>query len=236
MQITKVRVRHSDRSMWGHLGELEKTLPLVTPMVIYCDIQEPRGGWFWDLGMAVIEIDEAVVGRGWCEDGCRVVAPVLENHLVRLLIRRDPFEVEGIYDRLYRSTLPSGRKGLALQAMSPIDIALWDVMGKATGKAVFELMDGPVRRRVPVYASALHPVGDDKVQAEAKSYVEQSFTAMKCRLSHGPAGGRERDSRQRGPHRKSARRRWRRHRNHGGCLYRLELQLRQKNVSPAGEI
>ena len=83
MEITKVRVRHADRSIWGHLAEREKTLPLVTPLDIYADFQETRGSWFWESGMALVEIetDEGIIGRGWCEDGCRAVAPVIENHL-----------------------------------------------------------------------------------------------------------------------------------------------------------
>ena len=191
MKVTKVRVRHSHRSIWGHLAEREKTLPLVTPLDIYADFEETRGSWFWDSGMAVVEIetDEGIVGKGWCEDGCNAVTPVVENHLVRLLVGQDPFEVEGIYDRLYRGTLPYGRKGMVVQAISAIDMALWDILGKATGKAVFELLGGPVRKRVPVYASALHPVGHDKVQAEAKAYVEQGFAAMKCRFPAGPGQG-----------------------------------------------
>lgn len=191
MEITKVHVRHADRSIWGHLAEREKTLPLVTPLDIYADFQETRGSWFWESGMALVEIetDEGIIGHGWCEDGCRAVAPVIENHLIRLLIGQNPFEVEGIYDRLYRGTLPYGRKGMALQAISAIDIALWDIVGKATAKPVFELLGGPVRKRVPVYASALHPVGRQAVQEEAKTYVEQGFSAMKCRFPYGPGNG-----------------------------------------------
>ena len=191
MHIKEVRVRHANRSIWGHLAEREKTLPLVTPLDIYADFKETRGSWFWDSGMALIEIetDDGIVGYGWCEDGCSAVTPVVENHLVRLLIGQDPFEVEGIYDRLYRGTLPYGRKGIALQAISAIDIALWDIIGKSTGKAIFELLGGPVRKSIPLYASALHPVGEDKVREEAQAYVEQGFKAMKCRFPYGPGDG-----------------------------------------------
>jgi L-alanine-DL-glutamate epimerase-like enolase superfamily enzyme len=104
-------------------------------------------------GRGQIETDEGIVGVGWCEDGCDAVSRVVENHLSRLLIGQDPFEVEGIYDRLYRGTLPYGRKGMVIQAISAIDIALWDIVGKATGKAIFELLGGPVRESVKVYAS-----------------------------------------------------------------------------------
>ena len=191
MQIRNVSVRHADRSIWGHLAEREKTLPLVTPLDIYADFTETRGSWFWDSGMAVVQIetDEGIVGAGWCEDGCDAVSRVVENHLSRLLIGQDPFEVEGIYDRLYRATLPYGRKGMVIQAISAIDIALWDIVGKATGKAIFELLGGPVRKSVKVYASALHPVGAEKVRAEAKDYVKHGFAGMKLRFPFGPGAG-----------------------------------------------
>ncbi len=191
MKIQTVRVRHADRSIWGHLAEREKTLPLVTPLDIYPQFQETRGSWFWDSGMAVIEVEtsDGIQGHGWCEDGCRAVAPVVENHLQRLLIGQNPGEVEGIWDRLYRATLPYGRKGVALQAISAIDIALWDILGKAAGKPVYELLGGPVRPSVPVYASALHPVGHEKVREEAQAYVREGYRAMKMRFPFGPGNG-----------------------------------------------
>ena len=191
MKIKTVQVRHADRSIWGHLAEREKTLPLVTPLDVYPEFQATRGSWFWDSGMAVvrIETEDGVVGCGWCEDGCRAVAPVVDNHLSRLLIGQDPFEVEGIWDRLYRGTLPYGRKGAALQAISAIDIALWDLMGHATGKSVCELLGGPVRKTVATYASALHPVGEEKVHAEAQGYVAAGYRSMKLRFPYGPGAG-----------------------------------------------
>ena len=191
MRIQKVSVRHANRSIWGHLAEREKTLPLVTPLDVYPQFQETRGSWFWDSGLAVVEIetDEGIVGHGWCEDGCHTVSAIVEHHLQRLLMGQNPGEVEGIYDRLYRATLPYGRKGTVLQAISAIDIALWDIVGKSTGKSVCELLGGPVRTSVPVYASALHPVGEDKVRAEAQAYVREGYTAMKMRFPYGPGNG-----------------------------------------------
>jgi len=193
MRIKSVSVRHADRSIWGHLAEREKTLPLVTPLDIYPQFQETRGSWFWDSGMAVVQIetDDGIVGHGWCEDGCRAVEPVIDNHLVRLLMGQDPREVEGLWDRLYRATLPYGRKGSVLQAISAIDIALWDILGKAAQKPVYELLGGPSKNSVPVYASALHPVGPDKVRAEAKTYVEEGYRAMKLRFPFGPGNSVE---------------------------------------------
>ena len=87
-KITSVTVRHVNRSIWGHLAEREKTLPLVTPLDIYPQFQETRGSWFWESGMAVVEIETAdgIIGHGWCEDGCDATARIIDNHLSRLLV------------------------------------------------------------------------------------------------------------------------------------------------------
>ena len=141
--------------------------------------------------MAVVEIEteEGITGSGWCEDGCSAISLIIENHLSRLLIGQDAGEIEGLWDRLFRATLPYGRKGVALHALSAIDLALWDLAGKAAGKPVYELLGGPVKPDIPVYASALHPVGAEKVQAEAKAYVEEGYQAMKMRFPYGPGHG-----------------------------------------------
>ena len=189
--IKRIRVRHAARSIWGHLAEREKTLPLVTPLDIYPEYQQTRGSWFWDSRMAVVEVttEDGVTGQGWCEDGVNAVSRVVEGHLSRMLIGADANDVEGLWDRMYRATLPYGRKGIALQAISAVDIALWDNLGRSAGKPVYELLGGPVRRSIPVYASALHPVGARKVAQEAKAYAAEGYEAMKMRFPCGPGHG-----------------------------------------------
>ncbi|MDH3731059.1 MAG: L-rhamnonate dehydratase, partial [Acidimicrobiia bacterium] len=101
----------------------------------------------------------------------------------------DASDVEGLWDRMYRASLPYGRKGIALQAISAIDIALWDNLGRAAGKPVYELLGGPVHPSIPVYASALHPVGAELVAQEARAYVAEGYEAMKMRFPFGPGDG-----------------------------------------------
>ena len=189
--IQRVTVRHAPRSIWGHLAEREKTLPLVTPLDVYPEYRDTRGSWFWDSRMAVVEIetDDGVVGQGWCEDGVGAVSRVIDGHLSRMIIGAEASDVEGLWDRMFRASLPYGRKGIALHAISAIDIALWDNLGRAANKPVYELLGGPVHRSIPVYASALHPVGHDKVAQEAKAYVAEGYQAMKMRFPFGPGDG-----------------------------------------------
>lgn len=191
MRIRAVRAHHLPQSLWGYLDVREKTLPLVTPLDIYADYQAARGSWFWDSGMAVVEIEteDGVVGRGWCEDGVRCIASIIERHLGPLVVGADAYEYEGIWDRLFRASTPYGRKGLALMALSAIDLALWDWRGQATGKTVAELLGGPVRKSIPVYASALHPVGAEEVQQEAATYIADGYQTLKARFPYGPGDG-----------------------------------------------
>jgi L-alanine-DL-glutamate epimerase-like enolase superfamily enzyme len=187
MKITGVKVIHVNQCLWGSF-ERQFAIRFVNPMQAY-----PRFSmrdWFWDRRVAVVEIstDEGYTGIGWCEDGCEAVPAIINNHLRRLVTGEDPFDYEGIWDRMYRSSIPYGRKGAALQAIAAIDIAIWDVMGKAVRKPVSALLGGVVDK-VPAYASGLHAVSPDKVAAEAADYVAQGYIAMKCRFRNGPQDG-----------------------------------------------
>ncbi len=191
VRITGLRVTRVPQSLWDHLGHREYHLRMAHPLMGYPSHQL-LATWFWDQAIAIVELlsDEGLVGIGWCEDGCGAIEPILVNHLQRLLIGESPFEVEGLWDRLYRASIPYGRKGAALEAIAAVDIALWDLMGKALGKPVCALLGGPLRAEIPVYASALHLVEPEKVAREAREYVRHGFGAMKLRFGYGPADGR----------------------------------------------
>ena len=97
---------------------------------------------------------------------------------------------EGLLDRLFRLTLPYGRKGITAMALSALDLALWDLKGKEVGKPVHRLLGGPAIDVVPAYASHLHPTEKvQELQEEALSYLEEGYRAMKMRLCCGPADG-----------------------------------------------
>ena len=69
----------------------------------------------------------------------------MEKHLARFLEGRDPTEVEKIWDQMYFSTQYYGRKGLVINAISGVDLALWDLLGKLRGEPVYQLLGGAVR-------------------------------------------------------------------------------------------
>jgi L-rhamnonate dehydratase len=114
---------------------------------------------------------------------------MIEQHLRRFALGASPFDVERLWDIMYRASIPYGRAGAALEAISALDIALWDLMGQVTGKPVYMLLGGAVRPSVRLYASALHPVGADRVAAEVRAYVAAGYKTVKGRFPAGPADG-----------------------------------------------
>jgi L-alanine-DL-glutamate epimerase-like enolase superfamily enzyme len=87
---------------------------------------------------------------------------------------------------MYDKTYYYGRTGPVMHVMSGIDMALWDIMGKATGKPVHKLLGGSYIDKVRAYASALMPENTDEVKRMVDNYVSQGFTAIK--FGWGPLG------------------------------------------------
>jgi len=106
-----------------------------------------------------------------------------------LLIGQDPWDVERLWQHMYRKTMAFGRKGIGMAAISALDIALWDVLGKSAKQPVFRLLGGRTKTRIPVYASRLYATELSELAAEAKRYKNEGYRAMKLRFGWGPADG-----------------------------------------------
>jgi L-alanine-DL-glutamate epimerase-like enolase superfamily enzyme len=137
----------------------------------------------------VLTTDDGRTGLGWTEDGVAAARSIIERHLRRFVLGQSPFEVERLWDIMYRASIPYGRAGSAMEAIAALDIALWDLMGQATGRPVYELLGGACRPEVTLYASALHPVGEELVAAEVRGYVAAGYRTVKGRFPCGPADG-----------------------------------------------
>lgn len=192
MKIARVKVTHIDMSFWGDFAARQDELRLVTLMAVHPQYRHPLSSWFPTDAMCVVEIEteDGLVGSGWCEDYAGATSVIIDRHLNKLLIGADPLDRSRLWDQLYRSTMPYGRKGPALLAISAIDIALWDLAGKHFGQPVYQLLGGRARDSVPIYASHLHFTNEDEFASEAAEYVDRGFKAMKMRFLHGPADGR----------------------------------------------
>jgi D-galactarolactone cycloisomerase len=107
-----------------------------------------------------------------------------------LLIGKDPMDTSVIWDSLYNWTRDQGQKGLTISALSAIDIALWDIKGKALGLPVHTLLGGAYRNKARVYATGLYepqnvPSVQDALVAEAFGYKAAGFGGMKLKVGYG---------------------------------------------------
>lgn len=148
-------------------------------------------GSFRFHGWTVVEIetDEGIVGIGNVALAPRISKQIIDLYLAPLVIGQDPFDYEYLWQRMYRNTHAWGRKGVGMAAISAVDIAIWDIMGKAVNKPVFKLLGGRTKEKIPVYASKLYKTDLDEMQREAQSYIDQGFTMFKMRFGYGPKDG-----------------------------------------------
>ncbi|KAK0350085.1 hypothetical protein LTR94_030456, partial [Friedmanniomyces endolithicus] len=116
---------------------------------------------------------------------------LIDQYLSPLLIGQDPWDSEFLWQHMYRKTMAFGRKGVALVAISALDIAIWDLMGKAAQQPVFRLLGGRTKAKIPVYASRLYSIPLDELAQEAAAYKAQGYKAMKLRFGWGPIDGAE---------------------------------------------
>ena len=99
--------------------------------------------------------------------------------LKSLVIGEDPFEVERLWDKIYRGTIYYGRRGVAMQVLSGFDIACHDIVGKAIGRPLHKLLGGARRDRVRAYASTLFRATPDDMKRACDFYLGRGFTAIK---------------------------------------------------------
>ena len=140
---------------------------------VYPDYQHVAASWrthFWQI-VVRIESDAGVVGFGYGGGGVAAVE-VVNRHFRELLVGRAVDGVEdirAIWEALYAASLPYGRKGIAVMALSGVDLALWDLLSRAEGKPVHEMIGPRRKERVRSYATGTDPAW----------YAEQGFTAHK---------------------------------------------------------
>ena len=117
----------------------------------------------------------------------QVTATIIDNLLAPMLIGRDAGASEALWDLMFTAQAAAGRTGgFYMEALSGIDLALWDLRGKALGQPVHRLLGGPVRDTVPVYASPIPfmPSVAESVE-RAWAFLAEGFTAIKLKLGRG---------------------------------------------------
>lgn len=153
---------------------------------------ESASGRFTRRTHLLVEVvcDDGTAGWGEC------LGPALPNRAVvtacaEALIGADPLRTEILWQTLYNRMRDQGQRGLALTALSGLDVALWDIKGKRFGVPVSVLLGGRVRDRVRAYATGgFRPVEGDRVgqvAAECARYADEGFHAVKIKIGFGVA-------------------------------------------------
>ena len=151
-------------------------------------------------GFVTLEMttDEGIDGIGLTFIPALGLSPLLPalksavDSLAELTIGQDPMEIEGIVEGLKDATTGSGPGGVLSLALAAVDIALWDIKGKALGQTVSTLLGG-YRKRVPTYASGalMRPVNVERLAEIGPMLVDQGFRQMKTQMGAEPTASRE---------------------------------------------
>ena len=134
-----------------------------------------------------VETDAGITGIGEVDSNPMAVKGAIEgpfSHtaaagLASVVIGEDPFETERLWYKMYRANIYGGRRGAGIHAMSGIDLALWDIKGKALGLPVWKLLGGGFQQKIRCYASSLFGPTPEKTGELARRYRDQGFTAVK---------------------------------------------------------
>jgi L-alanine-DL-glutamate epimerase-like enolase superfamily enzyme len=158
--------------------------PCDPPYASAAGVQSRRGALIVE-----IETDDGIVGIGEAGVGGGVTADVIEKDLAPLLVGQDPLLIEYLWQKMFARTRQYGRRGLVMQAISGIDIALWDIAGKVAKLPVYRLL-GACRDRVEAYASGgFYQEGKSAADlaGEAESYRARGFRGMKMKIGRNPS-------------------------------------------------
>ena len=168
--------------------------------VLGTDLDEPFAfsqGWVHRRSATLVEVrtDEGITGWGEAfAQGLEppaIAAAAIDQALRPLVLGADPRETEVLWHRMYHMTRDYGRKGSVVAAISAVDMALWDIAGKARGEPVSALLGGAFRDSVEPYATGFYRVRGQgeaaRLAEEAVAHCDAGFRLMKVKLGFGIA-------------------------------------------------
>jgi len=134
-----------------------------------------------------VQTDEGIIGWGESASfgGPMITTKtVIEEELAPYFLGESPFSIERLWDKVYKGTIQHGRKGIIIAALSGIDIAIWDIIGKASGKPLYQLLGG-YRDQVEAYASSGFYSEEKNIFRlcqEMEHYVSEGFKTVKMKV------------------------------------------------------
>src|SRR5262245_15397415 len=140
-----------------------------------------------DAILVKVHTDAGITGIGEVDSAPLAVKEVIEgpfSHsitagLKHLIVGEDPFQTEYLWNKMYQGNIYAGRRGIAIHAMGGIDMALWDIKGKALGLPIWRLLGGGFHQKIRCYASSLFGRTPEETGVSARKSRDQCFTAVK---------------------------------------------------------
>jgi D-galactarolactone cycloisomerase len=168
----------------------------VKTHLVHCPIPEEhrvRSGAGLKLARqaAIVEIttDEGLTGVGPCSFGSAsldlgAVASLVDHAFAPMLVGEDPHRIEYLWDKIYYGAIVRvhGNRSMGVAILSGVDIALWDLKGKALDAPIYELLGGAVHDPVYAYASSIYWGTPEDTAAQARRFVDDGFTAVKMKV------------------------------------------------------
>ena len=187
-RIKEVRALILDRGIYdkGNVPKEQdvwtRTMIISAPMAVYPEYHDDRRSWGMGvLGSVIVEIEDESGRTGHGISTCGIPgAFIIEHHFKRFLAGAYPYETEKLWDQMWRSSMHYGRKGIPVMAISAVDLALWDLLGKQRQEPVYALIGGKVKEEIHMYATT----------PNAEYAKSQGFWGAKMALPYGPADGR----------------------------------------------
>lgn len=142
-----------------------------------------------------VETDEGVTGWGECFGPGNIAIAnksIVENVIQPMILGDDPLDRDVIWHKVYNLMRDHGQKGMPMQSLSGVDIALWDIAGKVAGLPLHKLIGGAHRKDISVYGYGMmlrpEPVDEltKRFEDEAAAIKNMGFSATKMKLGHGP--------------------------------------------------
>jgi L-alanine-DL-glutamate epimerase-like enolase superfamily enzyme len=157
-----------------------RAIPLGIPL----RRESPPSTWAGGIGKQIlvrVATDEGLIGWGECfaYGAPLAVCSVVDDALAPLLIGQDASRIEALVDQMQKALMVWGRRGLAMCALSGVDVALWDLAGKRLGVPVYRLLGGLVQPGIRAYASLLRYASASEVGRACSAVWTQGFTAIK---------------------------------------------------------
>jgi D-galactarolactone cycloisomerase len=145
--------------------------------------------------LVCVETDEGITGWGECFGPGNIALAnkfIIENVIAPMVLGEDPINKEKIWHKVYNLLRDSGQKGMPIQALSGLDIALWDILGKKSKLPLYQLIGGKCNNEVTVYGYGMmlqkKPLKEliPLFEAEAEKIKSKNFKAMKMKIGLGP--------------------------------------------------